>query len=480
VEQLHRAALQYYESKPGLSDQAEYLFHRLQVDDPAFLEQNDYDYARLRPFLESALSELPPSAASALGRMFDLRVEPASPDTLNEEEWERNMDREIAKSLEDGVPESQLLELWERIKDKPGSFRGYQYRRAIVAVRLGLALEAPPAIYQLESEGNPLDAVYLLLQLGNYQNDPSATQAAVKQLIGLPDGSGWLDFIPATLLIAKWAGLHNRSGTIAPADLLKALEPLIGIHISFQQKLPKSDNLLLRMPLRYATLGRKLEWEPLARLYTLAENAEQTSSETYAFRQSFNQAFHAAVQDYDRLREERIYQQLVDHLLGLGLEKTNGQLYRAYQVLVSDLSEPGSWPTVVHDLADYLVARHGGKLEAAGKAFGIKLSKVQEDAPLPGGRPRGFTPPEDPEPVQDLQAFKADLRSKIADGRIEQALKALEGMGDEYFQNSIILLSGRFNRMQQDQRMGLTTDSATNIERNRIRQALLSYLEELE
>jgi len=222
---------------------------------------------------------------------------------------------------------------------------------------------------------------------------------------------------------------------------------------------------MLHMPLRYASIGNKISWTPLQDLISFTRKASTPSVNLEMLLPMFEQAFHTATRDYQKTSQTIGYKQLTDQLLNLGLEEVNGRLYRQYRVLISDISEPAVWTVTVHDIADFLMAWHSGSLEEAGAVFDISLPIIQEEAP-PDQEGRG--------------AFQNRLKTMLAEGKIDKVLDALSEAGDNDFQNSVILLSGRYKRMQRDERRGLMTNSQTGIETARINQALLSLIDDLE
>lgn len=74
---------------------------------------------------------------------------------------------------------------------------------------------------------------------------------------------------------------------------------------------------------------------------------------------------------------------------------------------------------------------------------------------------------------------KSEIQNLIVSGRMKEALKVLGQLLPSHQQNSLILLQGRFNGLNNKEGMGIISSSDAGIERNRITAAVLSLLEEL-
>ncbi|MFT4666330.1 MAG: hypothetical protein ACI8YQ_002107 [Polaribacter sp.] len=74
---------------------------------------------------------------------------------------------------------------------------------------------------------------------------------------------------------------------------------------------------------------------------------------------------------------------------------------------------------------------------------------------------------------------KSEIQQLIVSGRTKEALKELEQLLPDHQQNTLILLQGRLNSLNNKEGMGIISSSDANIERNRITAAVLSLLEDL-
>jgi hypothetical protein len=78
--------------------------------------------------------------------------------------------------------------------------------------------------------------------------------------------------------------------------------------------------------------------------------------------------------------------------------------------------------------------------------------------------------------------MKEILRNRLAEGKIKPVFEQLRqaAQQDADWQNEIILLSGRFATMERQNRLGTADPATINIERNKINEALLEMIEQLE
>lgn len=137
---LHRTAVEYYDGKVGLANDAERLYHLLQRDGKASAEIEGLDWNALRPYLEDALLELPPTAAAFLARQFGVTL----PKNILEQASQRENDFAMVRRMEtvvlDGQGDvSQLEQIWREVEDRTDSDEPmFIFYRQLIALRLGL------------------------------------------------------------------------------------------------------------------------------------------------------------------------------------------------------------------------------------------------------------------------------------------------------------------------------------------------------
>jgi Effector-associated domain 11 len=74
---------------------------------------------------------------------------------------------------------------------------------------------------------------------------------------------------------------------------------------------------------------------------------------------------------------------------------------------------------------------------------------------------------------------KDAVKELLAKGELAAALEALKNLGSKTDEKTLILLTGQFNKLEKDQRMGLLSTEDYNLQRNRITASLLALLDEL-
>lgn len=80
-------------------------------------------------------------------------------------------------------------------------------------------------------------------------------------------------------------------------------------------------------------------------------------------------------------------------------------------------------------------------------------------------------------------SLKAELKSLVAQGKTKAAIAKFllisQQETDSDIANSIVLLSGRFARLEKDNRMGIIARADADVESARINYSLLSLIDEL-
>lgn len=115
------------------------------------------------------------------------------------------------------------------------------------------------------------------------------------------------------------------------------------------------------------------------------------------------------------------------------------------------------------------------KEETLTKTVANPSQNKETNVPAP---PREQNPPQQFTPA----SLKTYLRNLIADGSTKQALDLLGQKlnNDNRLASDIILLKGRFNRMEKQYSRGVLTEAAYGMQTNQINHAFLSYLDDLE
>ncbi|PHN02321.1 hypothetical protein [Flavilitoribacter nigricans] len=90
--------------------------------------------------------------------------------------------------------------------------------------------------------------------------------------------------------------------------------------------------------------------------------------------------------------------------------------------------------------------------------------------------------PEPPKSPSEVSSMIQDLRNQVGRGKIKQVLeKMLElSQDDQDQQNTVILLSQRWNSLKREERMGVIGRSDASVTNNRITMSILDLLDELD
>jgi Effector-associated domain 11 len=74
---------------------------------------------------------------------------------------------------------------------------------------------------------------------------------------------------------------------------------------------------------------------------------------------------------------------------------------------------------------------------------------------------------------------KDAVRELIAKGDLKSAIAAMKDVVPKKEENTLLMLTGRFNQVEKNQQMGIMSSEEYNMERNRISAALLGLLDDL-
>ncbi|MDO6433166.1 AAA family ATPase [Flavitalea sp. BT771] len=150
---VHDAAVDYYRPRKSPPDQAEYLFHRLKRGDK--MDDLDQIYRpEMKPYLETALSELPAEARVRLSALMGVGTSKEGLDQASLSLWEEYWLAQIKKALDFG-DEQQLIALREKLatrKDRSGNPE-FLYYEELARTRL-LRFEQQPNV---SIPGAPVD-----------------------------------------------------------------------------------------------------------------------------------------------------------------------------------------------------------------------------------------------------------------------------------------------------------------------------------
>lgn len=460
VKRLHQKAMQFYAQDQSALGQAEYLYHRLQIEAPSFLENWEADWAALRPFLENALPELSADANSALSRHLGLRITHDTEEELSNIEQERHLAEEIAQRLVSGDTEKRLRKLWVNNQHLTGTDNNYLYQRALLGIRLG---ESPQ-----ETSASLLDAatfgwgsLYLWFLLANYNagdEDELFARGLTLSEHNWDEASypEFLDFTQITVLIGKLRGKFHQS--FDWARLLNEIMQLLHTYY------PHSSAHKQEMPRIYEALSnRKGTWIAIEELIRYTNQKDKPGFASY--RRILDMVYDTYRQQYQSGYLEYLDQQFISY----GAEDINERLFKSYQALISDLTIPGSWPILVQDLIDHLLARHQGDL-TQNRIISIEVNE------------RGYTP----DPIdkdledKDVSHISEEIAILIAQDKHNKALELLRELGEDMVdQNTIILFQARLSRLERNEQMGVIRSDEANIERNRLGHAILGVAKDL-
>lgn len=203
----------------------------------------------------------------------------------------------------------------------------------------------------------------------------------------------------------------------------------------------------------------KSVWRPLEELSDLIFFEPKTG------RVDYRELVKHISDSYQEQYEQGFIQSLYDQCIDSSQEEMNERLFQTYQIITSDISDPGSWPIIAHDLIDHLFARHEGELRE-NRLINLARDRGDLDPVLPDDR--------------DRQQIGADIRNFVAEGKLREAIDLMATLEDVLDQNTIILLQGRFARLQRDSINGIIDRSYENVERAKIANTILNLVNNIE
>jgi NTE family protein len=134
--EIHNATVEYYKDRPDPQDQAEYLFHRLKRGDPFSIIGSIYQPA-MRPYLETALSELHETQRVELSRLMGIGATSEGLRQVPIDIWQQYWVTQIRKTLDFGdLP--QLIDIREKLEFRKEAKENpeFLYYRALLQSRL--------------------------------------------------------------------------------------------------------------------------------------------------------------------------------------------------------------------------------------------------------------------------------------------------------------------------------------------------------
>jgi NTE family protein len=133
---VHNAAVDYYRDRPDPENQSEYLFHRLKRGDDVSIIRDIYEPS-MKPYLETALSELPPAASFELSLAMGLRTGGDEVEQLPPDRWQLFLLSQIRNALDSG-DEKDLDNIYKKLlarTERTGQPEFLYYER-LVKIRL--------------------------------------------------------------------------------------------------------------------------------------------------------------------------------------------------------------------------------------------------------------------------------------------------------------------------------------------------------
>lgn len=121
VQEVHNAAVEYYKDREGISDKAEYLYHRLmRGDDPAIIDE--IYKPKMKPFLEKTIVEFPKKARLHFAVVLGLAITESNLKDLALPDWDLFMERQVREVLKNGDKEQlvKMAQLFEQRTDRWG------------------------------------------------------------------------------------------------------------------------------------------------------------------------------------------------------------------------------------------------------------------------------------------------------------------------------------------------------------------------
>lgn len=437
---IHENAVEFYEGATTPGDQAEYLYHRLKLEENPFLIDQFFT-EELRPYLESSLTEMPLAVymrfATRLGITVGEEVLKNAPARELEGYFNLQIDEAIENGDEEGLRElEKLLQRYPQ-RTEPSSLKYHEAKlyfrlgndRAVSSLFADIRSHWPPDLRSRILEGRWHES------RRNYQRAREAMEEAlsIAQKHENPVISWDVELLLALIV---WDGRLGKGSSLLPLHYgLKTLPDfLINIDIP---KPYRFKNHNLNKPLG----GKENEIKRRDFEIFLKEISEK------ALKAEFFHDLH------DRLKTVFTAKGELEQFL-----------FNRFNLQLSDISEPGTFELNLLDLAKFLEQRDRKEYE--------DLFEEKEDTPSESGAPNddyGFTVEE----VKNLIA-KDDLQQAIAVAK--QLLKKV----NPELENDIILLESRYNQNRKESMKGVLSREQDLLSQNRIRVNLLDLLSDME
>ncbi len=435
---IHENAIAFYEGAKTPEDRAEYLYHRLKLEESPYLI-DQYFQEDMRPYLESSLTELPLAIYMALATRLGITVAGDVMEKAPARELEFYLSLQIDKTIEEGDELSlqEIAKLLARYpqRTEPSSL---MYHEAKMHFRLGNDRELSRQLANIRSLWPPdLRSRILEARVYEAQRDYPKALKAIEEASVIHQKHPSPVFLWNHERIILHLILESRLGK---KSFFREMEKEEKGEAFFQMDIPR--------PFRFKNQNLK---KPL--------NGDQNEIKRRDFEVFLNEIDEKAL-----LGE--FFHDLHDSLKKVFTTKGEIEqfLFNRFNLQLNDISEAGTFELNLLDLAKFLEQRDRREYD--------DLFAKEEDSASESSAP-------DDEPGFSVD----DIRQMVAKDELQKAIDMTRTMLKKVnpeLENDIILLESRYNRTKNESRKGIISNQDEQLSLNRIRYNLLDMLSDME
>ena len=475
VNEIHSAAIDFYGDKESAADRAECLYHRLKRGDDTGVIDEFYQ-EDMRPFLESALLELPENAYVHLAGKLGIIVDKTKIETVEIREWEEYMATQIINSIEYDGDDTGLKRLKNVLEEREERSGNNEF--AIQEAKLYIRLRDKKAEHLL---GNALMDINMLqwrILKGSsleYWLLFSQAHEIYSQLLYL-DGRNIRTEWVIELIIAR----HRTTSRLGKKVKTKLEESLVLDWYS----------IILRESKKIESENDQSFWGNMKDEMALAQARIEASNYLFPkpYRSIISTLFQRAKGDFPEEKFTNLFKLLFQNFLSKdqfldlfnayrsqsseGVRGLERRLYNHFDLQINQISYAGTFEINLFDTLLFLEQHFSGNYTAIAEFLG--LISMNKDIMIETGNTRAVE--EESNKIQ-----KRDIERLLREGKTKEAIDALSNMKikDESIKEQIMLMSGRFLRNQTEFEQGLKTSSDQNTTNARLVNTILDLLDRM-
>lgn len=439
---IHQRALAYYRERRDPASRAEYLYHWLMTGGELEVVERE-NLSELRPYIENYLPELPLNAYIFLAARLGIRVRPDFVRRARLREWEDYLVAETQDALQHGeVGDLDRLALrWAERPERTGRPE-IRYAEAKLASRHTQSDTDPEALLHYQTEWH-LGIHTLYCQQFEYLREFERCFDELKKVeeerFAAAQGREQLHYLLTYYRVA--CRLDRWGETFARRFL-----------ILYRRKSFDQESLVDHLPLYYTALSG-LVGETGYDLLTAA-NAPRLL-------RFLNQTVRPALLPAAEFTE--LYAEIA--ALPDPLATLDQQLNSRLKQTVFTLTETGTPLVDISEIIYFLELRYGGDVaRIREEILGLRRMETADES------------------ESEVAALVEQTKQLIAQARTGQAIDLLRDnrqlLGD--YEKELYLLTSRFKRMEQEERLGVVSREDSTREFNRINYTLLELLDQLQ